>query len=296
MPTADANNIFAQFAAFNFANLPQFQFPNYNNLPGAVEQPAAAAAPAAVAPGAPAAPQQANNGAAATGTAPISFQLPPPFQLPLLPPMPANFMPFPRIVAPPPLLVVPAPPALPPGGLAALTDEELRQMEGHQREHIEQRLQHLRQIRLMLDATTAMWTQYTGVMAALPPLPEIPAPAPVAANVTEAATKEEDASTPTAGPSSSATSMTSAAASTTSASKPAAATAVTAEAKAADVVRLEDVGSEEHIDRVASAATLGGQAPSAASAASGTDAAANELRRRRLEKFAAAQAGERQQQ
>ncbi|KAH8232397.1 hypothetical protein KR032_005656 [Drosophila birchii] len=85
---------------------------------------------------------------------------PPPPVMPMMPP----FMMPPQLVyfTPPPL---PPPPM--PQDLTKFTVEELRAMEGHQREQIEQRLKLLRNISLMLDSAGIMMSQYQSLAASL---------------------------------------------------------------------------------------------------------------------------------
>ncbi|RLV64131.1 hypothetical protein DV515_00017558 [Chloebia gouldiae] len=64
----------------------------------------------------------------------------------------------------PPLFGVPPMP-VPPAGFAGLTEEELRAMEGHERQHLEARLQCLHNIHTLLDAAMLQINQYLGVLA-----------------------------------------------------------------------------------------------------------------------------------
>ncbi|XP_067012476.1 E3 ubiquitin-protein ligase synoviolin B isoform X2 [Anabrus simplex] len=95
----------------------------------------------------------------------------------LCPPFP--FMPF---IPPPPM---------PPANFTGLSTEELRRMEGTTRESIEARLQCLRNIQLLLDASVTMMQQYATVVAATsrmaqPSQPAASTPAPPAATVPSA--------------------------------------------------------------------------------------------------------------
>ncbi|XP_048518084.1 E3 ubiquitin-protein ligase synoviolin isoform X2 [Dendroctonus ponderosae] len=54
-----------------------------------------------------------------------------------------------------------APPPMPPTNLAALSEEELRNLEGHERRHVEARIQCLRNIQTLLDAAVQMMQQYS---------------------------------------------------------------------------------------------------------------------------------------
>lgn len=82
---------------------------------------------------------------------------------------------------PPPFAFPPMP--VPPAGFAGLTPEELRALEGHERQHLEARLQSLRNIHTLLDAAMLQINQYLTVLASLGP----PRPAPAASPPEEAA-------------------------------------------------------------------------------------------------------------
>ncbi|KAK2511337.1 hypothetical protein Q9966_016655 [Columba livia] len=56
---------------------------------------------------------------------------------------------------------------VPPAGFAGLTAEELRAMEGQERQHLEARLQCLHNIHTLLDAAMLQINQYLGVLATL---------------------------------------------------------------------------------------------------------------------------------
>lgn len=68
---------------------------------------------------------------------------------------------------PPPFAFPPMP--VPPAGFAGLTPEELRALEGHERQHLEARLQSLRNIHTLLDAAMLQINQYLTVLASLGP-------------------------------------------------------------------------------------------------------------------------------
>ncbi|XP_060032075.1 E3 ubiquitin-protein ligase synoviolin isoform X1 [Erinaceus europaeus] len=101
---------------------------------------------------------------------------------------PAAGFPFPPpwmgMPLPPPFAFPPMP--VPPAGFAGLTPEELRALEGHERQHLEARLQSLRNIHTLLDAAMLQISQYLTVLASLgPPRPATSAspteePAPTA--------------------------------------------------------------------------------------------------------------------
>uniref|UniRef100_A0A8C0XB47 E3 ubiquitin-protein ligase synoviolin n=1 Tax=Castor canadensis TaxID=51338 RepID=A0A8C0XB47_CASCN len=87
--------------------------------------------------------------------------------------------PTPGFPFPPPWMGMPLPPPfafppmpVPPAGFAGLTPEELRALEGHERQHLEARLQSLRNIHTLLDAAMLQINQYLTVLASLgPPRP-----------------------------------------------------------------------------------------------------------------------------
>ncbi|CAH4031919.1 unnamed protein product [Pieris brassicae] len=77
--------------------------------------------------------------------------------------------PFPN-VPPPPMMAWGMPPAPPPrpASLATLSAEELQRMEGTERRNVEARLHLLHEIRAMLDASVLLMQQYSSVVANLP--------------------------------------------------------------------------------------------------------------------------------
>lgn len=67
-----------------------------------------------------------------------------------------------------PLLPAGFPPMpVPPAGFAGLTEEELRAMEGHDRQNLEARLQCLQNIHTLLDAAMVQINQYLTVLATI---------------------------------------------------------------------------------------------------------------------------------
>ncbi|XP_014822048.1 PREDICTED: E3 ubiquitin-protein ligase synoviolin [Calidris pugnax] len=102
----------------------------------------------------------ANAGSeAAAGTVP-AFPFPPPWM----------GMPWPPLFGFPPMPV-------PPAGFAGLTEEELRAMEGHERQNLEARLQCLQNIHTLLDAAMVQINQYLTVLATIgTPRPTAPRP------------------------------------------------------------------------------------------------------------------------
>ncbi|XP_027712035.1 E3 ubiquitin-protein ligase synoviolin isoform X1 [Vombatus ursinus] len=112
-------------------------------------------------------------------------------------PSPAPGFPF-----PPPWMGMPLPPPfgfppmpVPPAGFAGLTTEELQALEGHERQHLEARLQSLRNIHTLLDAAMLQINQYLTVLASLGP-PRPPAPASPPAPSTPAAAASSSSSIP----------------------------------------------------------------------------------------------------
>ncbi|CAH0728306.1 unnamed protein product, partial [Brenthis ino] len=63
---------------------------------------------------------------------------------------------------------MPPPPPPRPASLATLSEDELRRMEGTERRNIEARLQLLREIQAMLDASVLLMQQYSNVVSNLP--------------------------------------------------------------------------------------------------------------------------------
>ncbi|XP_049691610.1 E3 ubiquitin-protein ligase synoviolin isoform X1 [Accipiter gentilis] len=113
----------------------------------------------------------AGSEAAAAGTVP-GLPLPPPWM----------GMPWPPLFGFPPMPV-------PPAGFAGLTEEELRAMEGHDRQNLEARLQCLQNIHTLLDAAMVQINQYLTVLAT------IGSPRPVASR--PPSTRETPAEEPT---------------------------------------------------------------------------------------------------
>ncbi|XP_060614194.2 E3 ubiquitin-protein ligase synoviolin [Anolis sagrei] len=102
-----------------------------------------------------------SDATASTGTVP-GFPFPPPWM----------GMPFPPLFGFPPMPV-------PPSGFAGLTEEELQAMEGHERQHLEARLQCLQNIHTLLDAAMLQINQYLTVLATIgTPRPAQPPSAP----------------------------------------------------------------------------------------------------------------------
>jgi E3 ubiquitin-protein ligase synoviolin len=181
--------------------------------------------------------------------------MPPPFFFPSLP-----FM-APYTIPPPPM----------PQNLDQLTIEELRAMEGNERKHVEERLKLLRNVQTMLNASAALMSQYQMVVASLPPIP-VP---PVAAT-----------------------------SSATTATQPSSSSSSAPPVVESSQVKLEDVGSEENVVDSTSVATASTSkfttlesasssfianeslaSSSTSDEANGDSEEANEIRKRRLQKF-----------
>lgn len=66
-----------------------------------------------------------------------------------------------------PLLPFYIPPPPPPLNFLAMTEDEVRQLEGNERQHVEARIQVLRNIQILLDAAVVQMNQYASVVASL---------------------------------------------------------------------------------------------------------------------------------
>jgi len=142
-----------QFGMFG-ANMPLF--PPFGPQQQQQQPPAAAAATAPAAGDSTAAASSTTTSAtptttagAATGGAPTAAGVRPPVFLP--PPFP--FLPF------------AVPPPLPPPNFQGLSDSELAQMEGNERQNVEARIKCLRNIQVLLDAAVMEMQQYSSVVA-----------------------------------------------------------------------------------------------------------------------------------
>uniref|UniRef100_A0A8C5R6Z4 RING-type E3 ubiquitin transferase n=1 Tax=Leptobrachium leishanense TaxID=445787 RepID=A0A8C5R6Z4_9ANUR len=115
-----------------------------------------------------------------TGATLPGFPFPPPFLgMPMFPPFGLPPMP------------------MPPAGFAGLTDEELRAMEGHERQNLEARLQCLQNIHTLLDAAMLQINQYLTVLATIgPPRSTIAPPTQSASSSSEAAPADSTETTP----------------------------------------------------------------------------------------------------
>lgn len=187
--------------------------------------------------------------------------IPPPFFFPTMP-----FM-APYTIPPPPM----------PQNLDQLTVEELRAMEGNERQHVEERLKLLRNVQTMLNASAALMNQYQMVVSNLPPIPIQTQPVASTSTASEEQSEKNSEEKPS---------------STTSESE----------------VKLEDVGSEESIpdvDNITKSSSSSLQLPqpstsklsnidspssstfiaNEASSTNGESEEAMEIRKRRLQKF-----------
>jgi len=65
----------------------------------------------------------------------------------------------------PPFMMPVIPPPMPPPNFQGMSEEELREMEGSEREHVEARIRCLRNIQVLLDAAVTEMQQYSSVVA-----------------------------------------------------------------------------------------------------------------------------------
>lgn len=92
------------------------------------------------------------------------------------------------------------PPPMPPPNLFSISLEQLRRMEGNEREHVEARIQWLRNVQLMLDAAVLMMQQYNTAAAISLSMPNATAdnsPAPTTENAAGAAGDSNNTNTST---------------------------------------------------------------------------------------------------
>ncbi|ROT72877.1 putative E3 ubiquitin-protein ligase synoviolin isoform X1 [Penaeus vannamei] len=101
-----------------------------------------------------------------------------------------------------PLLPFNIPPPPPPLNFAAMTEDEVRQLEGNERQHVEARIKVLRNIQTLLDAAVVQMNQYASVVASLDMNSQsIPRNAtPQQAGATESASAPEPSSSQAAEP------------------------------------------------------------------------------------------------
>ncbi|XP_018328159.1 E3 ubiquitin-protein ligase synoviolin B [Agrilus planipennis] len=103
-----------------------------------------------------------------------------------IPPMFPPFPPFPFM----PFMI---PPPLPPEHLRRLTEDELKRLEGQERENVEARIQCLRNIQIMLDTAILMMQQYSAAASFSTITSQVPPPDRSSAASAEAASRETNA-------------------------------------------------------------------------------------------------------
>lgn len=212
----------------------------------------------------PVAPSSSTTASSTTNSASIAAPLPP------FPFFPSFFTPF--SIPPPPI----------PANLETFSTEELRAMEGNERSHVEERLKLLKNVNTMINASIAMMNQYQMIVSNLPPIPS------PSITSTSPSTSNDDKKKETPVVSSSSTSDSN----IVNTSK----------------VKIEDIGSEDHLDeksspsaipttslyheepssssKASSSSTfLSNEISSSVSGNSGESEEANEIRKRRLQKF-----------
>ncbi|XP_022698357.1 E3 ubiquitin-protein ligase synoviolin B-like [Varroa jacobsoni] len=200
----------------------------------------------------------ASGGAAGAATPTASTIIPPPPPFTLLP-----------------ALFLPPPPPIIPGGLnlGTLSEGELRAMEGNERLAVEARIQHLRNIQILLDAAVTMMAQYNNATTVASAIPQ---PATTAAQQASASgTQPASATNANAVPKQQQSAQ---------AGSPAGPTNATQSTKSSTSTS-NTMTRFPHVDtsptRMPDAAS-----PSSCSAASASTIDAIELRRRRVEKLA----------
>lgn len=114
----------------------------------------------------PASPNAAGGGSSSTEPSSSTTGAPPttpgvqPNAVPGFPPMPPFMMPPPFPMMPP----FGIPPPVPPPNFTGLSDEELRNLEGHERQNVEARIECLRSIQTLLDAAVVQMQQYSTIV------------------------------------------------------------------------------------------------------------------------------------
>nr|XP_044248581.1 E3 ubiquitin-protein ligase HRD1 [Drosophila takahashii] len=187
------------------------------------------------------------------------LSMPPPPVMPMLSPfmMPPQFGCF-SPLPPPPI----------PLDLTKFTDEELRAMEGHQREQIEQRLKLLQNINLMLDSAGIMMSQYQSLASRL----QLTAVPPAGANPPSADAAAGSYDKPSTSASAMAQLEAHQVTPTTAANPP----------LPAEKVTIEDLGADADEDDVPSTATEAVSLPSSDADFEENSSELGELRKRRL--------------
>ncbi|XP_043651803.1 E3 ubiquitin-protein ligase HRD1 [Drosophila teissieri] len=188
------------------------------------------------------------------------LQIPPPPVMPMLSPfmMPPHFG-----------YLTPLPPPPMPQDLTNFTDEELQAMEGHQRDHIVQRLKLLQNINLMLDSAGIMMSQYQSLAARLQLTAATPAPA---ANGSAGSSVYDM-------PSTSATAMAQMEAHQVT---PTAAASAPSPTMPVEKVTIEDLGADADEDDIPSTATEAVSIPNSDADFEENSSELGELRKRRL--------------
>lgn len=185
------------------------------------------------------------------------------------------------------------PPPMPPN-LDTLSDDEVRALEGIERHNVEERIKLLQNVQLMLNASVALMNQYNAIVSQLPiPVPIVPTaiiipptsvpPTVISPNVAPPTVVPPTVVPPNIPPETNSTQPSSSTANVSpvtiqpSPSKPVVTSSnvgtsdspMKVNSNIREEVKIENFGSEEHLDLPSSS----------------QDAEANELRRRRLQKF-----------
>lgn len=179
-----------------------------------------------------------------------------------------NFPMHPPLLLPPFMTPFNIPPPPMPQNLDQLSDEELRALEGNERSHIQERLKLLKNISTMINASISLMNQYQMVVANLPqPSQQVSS----TSTSSEQPTKSDDKPDSSSG-----------------------------EEKKIDInqIKVEDLGSESHLDEPLTKTSPLDPSSSSISPStstsfianemattSETDDSANEIRKRRLQKF-----------
>ncbi|XP_077300629.1 septin interacting protein 3 isoform X2 [Arctopsyche grandis] len=128
-----------------------------------VQTPAPAAAPMQAAPAPPTPPTPSPQNAQAQSNSSQQPTMQPGQMMPPSMPMPPGMMP--NLT---PFMGLPWPPPSMPPNLSTFTEAELSRMEGRERQNIEARIQCLKNIQVMLDASVMMMQQYSAVANRFP--------------------------------------------------------------------------------------------------------------------------------
>lgn len=168
--------------------------------------------------------------------------------VPMMPPV--GPMSFPSIACMSPYAI--PPPPMPPA-LDTLTEAELHALEGTERHHVEERIKLLRNIQLMLDASVALMNQYNMIVSNLPtviPIPGAPVPSPPTPPATTSSSIKDDDAQPSTSKGADATPIPFVAApvAPTPQIDGAAQMKLNTPPTVKEVVKIEDVGSEDHLE------------------------------------------------